>query len=94
MRDQSENQLYTGDDNEEIVLITQKGKILRMTSQSEAVIMNVESQGTVLTVTEKGYGKRTKLGEYRTQSRGGSGMVNIRTSEKNWSGYRCYSRQR
>jgi DNA gyrase subunit A len=39
--------------------------------------------GTLLTVTENGYGKRTELDEYRVQSRGGVGIINIQTSERN-----------
>jgi DNA gyrase subunit A len=39
--------------------------------------------GTILSVTERGYGKRTELGEYRLQSRGGVGIINIQTSERN-----------
>ena len=43
----------------------------------------VESGGTILTVTEHGYGKRTELEEYRVQSRGGVGIIDIRTSSRN-----------
>jgi len=43
----------------------------------------VRAGGTVLTVTRNGYGKRTELGEYRLQSRGGKGLINIKTSERN-----------
>ena len=39
--------------------------------------------GTMLTVTEQGYGKRTELGEYRVQTRGGIGIINIQTSDRN-----------
>jgi DNA gyrase subunit A len=39
--------------------------------------------GTILSVTEKGYGKRTELDEYRVQSRGGVGIINIQTSDRN-----------
>src|SRR6187401_1102139 len=39
--------------------------------------------GTILSVTEQGYGKRTGLDEYRVQSRGGLGIINIQTSERN-----------
>jgi DNA gyrase subunit A len=39
--------------------------------------------GTLLTVTENGYGKRTEIEEYRVQSRGGLGIINIQTSERN-----------
>ena len=37
----------------------------------------------VLTITENGYGKRTELEEYRLISRGGSGVINIITDERN-----------
>ena len=39
--------------------------------------------GTILSVTEQGYGKRTGLDEYRMQARGGIGIINIQTSERN-----------
>jgi DNA gyrase subunit A len=39
--------------------------------------------GTLLTVTEQGFGKRTEIDEYRVQSRGGVGVINIATSERN-----------
>jgi DNA gyrase subunit A len=38
---------------------------------------------TLLTVTEHGYGKRTDLGEYRSQSRGGKGIITIQTTPRN-----------
>jgi DNA gyrase subunit A len=38
---------------------------------------------TLVTVTENGYGKRTDLDEYRQQSRGGKGIITIKTSERN-----------
>jgi DNA gyrase subunit A len=43
----------------------------------------VAEGGTVLTVTENGYGKRTALDEYRLQSRGGKGLINIKTTGRN-----------
>jgi DNA gyrase subunit A len=43
----------------------------------------VKPGGTMLTVTERGYGKRTEIEEYRVQSRGGVGIINISTSERN-----------
>ena len=39
--------------------------------------------GTILSVTEQGYGKRTELDEYRVQSRGGIGIINMQTSDRN-----------
>jgi len=41
----------------------------------------VEEEGWILTVTENGYGKRTDLGRYRVQSRGGKGIINLKTTE-------------
>src|SRR5207302_2845000 len=35
--------------------------------------------GTLLTVTERGYGKRTEIDEYRVQTRGGIGVIDIFT---------------
>ncbi len=43
----------------------------------------VREGGTVLSVAQNGYGKRTDLEEYRLQSRGGVGIINIQTSDRN-----------
>jgi DNA gyrase subunit A len=43
----------------------------------------IKTGGTILTVTEHGYGKRTEVGEYRVTGRGGLGIINIDTSERN-----------
>ncbi len=43
----------------------------------------VEETGHLLTVTEKGYGKRSEASEYRFQQRGGSGVINLKVTEKN-----------
>ncbi len=43
----------------------------------------VGETGTILSVTANGYGKRTAIDEYRLQSRGGVGIINIQTSERN-----------
>jgi DNA gyrase subunit A len=42
-----------------------------------------EDGRTLLTVCERGYGKRTELAEYRDQNRGGKGIIAIKTSERN-----------
>ncbi|HNX90380.1 MAG TPA: DNA gyrase subunit A [Candidatus Omnitrophota bacterium] len=46
-------------------------------------MVKVEKEGTILTVCEKGYGKRTEFSVYRLQSRGGSGIINIKIVDKN-----------
>ncbi len=38
---------------------------------------------TILTVTEGGYGKRTTVGDYRIQGRGGKGIISVKTTERN-----------
>jgi DNA gyrase subunit A len=43
----------------------------------------LESGETLLTVTENGYGKRSSIEEYRTQTRGGQGVFSIKTSKRN-----------
>ncbi|HSF99897.1 MAG TPA: DNA gyrase C-terminal beta-propeller domain-containing protein, partial [Vicinamibacterales bacterium] len=43
----------------------------------------VTEEGTILTVCEHGYGKRTEVSEYRRQSRGGIGLKNMQTTERN-----------
>src|SRR5262249_904406 len=43
----------------------------------------VKPGGTLVRVTERGFGKRTEIEEYRVQSRGGVGIINIATTTKN-----------
>ena len=42
-----------------------------------------QSDNEVLIVTENGYGKRTPVQDYRLQGRGGSGVITMRSTEKN-----------
>ena len=42
----------------------------------------VKREGTILVATEKGYGKRTDVIQYRTQKRGGKGVMTMRTTNK------------
>jgi len=64
---------------------TGKGvKGIRLRPKDKVVGMEASSgAGTLLTVTTKGFGKRTTLEEYRRQSRGGQGTINIKTTERN-----------
>jgi len=43
----------------------------------------VRPNAELLVVSERGYGKRTKLDQYRVQSRGGKGIITMRVTEKN-----------
>ena len=46
-------------------------------------VVEPESAASVVTVCERGYGKRTAADEYRVQNRGGSGLITIKTTERN-----------
>jgi DNA gyrase subunit A len=46
-------------------------------------IIESETDQQVLTVSANGYGKRTKVSEWRTQGRGGKGIIGMDTSERN-----------
>jgi DNA gyrase subunit A len=51
---------------------------------STAEVVDVGKKGRlILSVTENGYGKRTPAEEYRLQGRGGSGVINVKTTERN-----------
>jgi DNA gyrase subunit A len=57
---------------------------ISLRGEDEVVAMEVvRPGGTLLTVAENGYGKRTELDEYRVQTRGGIGIINIQTSDRN-----------
>lgn len=44
-----------------------------------------DEEATIMTVSGKGYGKRSKIGLYRIQSRGGKGVINFRVTAKTGS---------
>jgi len=57
---------------------------ITLRDDDEVVAMEVMGEtGTMLTVAQNGYGKRTEIQEYRLQSRGGVGIINMQTSERN-----------
>ncbi|MBW1997066.1 MAG: DNA gyrase subunit A [Deltaproteobacteria bacterium] len=59
---------------------------IRLEPGDEVVGMDViDETSTILTVTENGYGKRTRIEDYRRQARGGKGVLTIRITEKNGS---------
>jgi DNA gyrase subunit A len=68
---------------------TARGVIGMSLDEGDRVVaMEVLETGTeqpfeILTVTEGGYGKRTPVAEYRHQSRGGKGIITMKTTEKN-----------
>ena len=56
---------------------------IRIVKGDEVVSAGVAEERTaLLTVTERGLGKRTKIEEYRVQGRGGKGVISIKVIEK------------
>jgi DNA gyrase subunit A len=59
-------------------------KAIRLSKDDTVVSMEVvETGATLLTITERGYGKRTGFDAYRSQGRGGSGIINIKVTKRN-----------
>lgn len=52
---------------------------------SMEIVDNEAVGSTIFTVCENGFGKRTDLDEYRDQSRGGKGIITIKTTDRNGS---------
>ena len=61
-------------------------KAINLKRETDAVVGMVivtDSSPAILTLCDNGYGKRTLVTDYRLQSRGGSGIINIKISERN-----------
>ena len=57
---------------------------IMLDKDDEVIGMEVVSpEDDFLSVSENGYGKRTEVGKYRLQKRGGRGVINMQTSERN-----------
>ena len=59
---------------------------VRLSDGDECIGMSIVVPGTdatLLTVTDKGYGKRSKTDDYRVQQRGGRGIILIKLTDKN-----------
>jgi DNA gyrase subunit A len=58
---------------------------ISLKKNDEAVSMEIlnEKNSSILTVTEHGFGKRTKINEYKKQTRGGFGTISIKTGNNN-----------
>jgi DNA gyrase subunit A len=56
---------------------------IRMVKDDSVIGMEILGEtNSILTVSENGYGKRTEIKEYRVQSRGGKGIINLKTVPK------------
>ncbi len=56
---------------------------IRLQEGQKVISLIIASEGTVLNITENGYGKRTRLEEFTQHKRGGQGLIAIQTSERN-----------
>ncbi|HEX3438579.1 MAG TPA: DNA gyrase subunit A [Pseudacidobacterium sp.] len=56
---------------------------IAVTPKERKVENGVNCACLILSVTENGYGKRTDVDEYRLQSRGGKGVINVKTTARN-----------
>lgn len=76
------------EEGDEVISMTTSPRGLE--SESEAVegeeeILVSDTELTLFTVCERGYGKRTPLTSYRVQNRGGKGLIDIQTGSRNGS---------
>jgi len=60
-----------------------KGITLRESDEVISGVIIEREDAKILTITENGYGKRTRISGYTNQSRGGKGTINIRISKRN-----------
>ena len=56
---------------------------VRLGEDQKVIALIVVGEGSVLTVTENGYGKRTPVDDYPRKGRGSQGVIAIQTSERN-----------
>lgn len=59
-----------------------KSITLRRGDSIVSALLIKDEEGSILTVTENGYGKRTRIDEYPLQARSGKGVINIRCNAK------------
>ena len=56
---------------------------IRLKKDFRVIALCIVNDGLLLTATENGYGKRTKINQFSTQKRGGQGVIAIKTSDRN-----------
>ena len=90
-----ENQIVLGTNDGMVIRFDEKqarqmGRVSRgvrgiklRTDDKVVDLVIAESDSSLLTVCENGYGKRTTLEDYRIQNRGGVGLINIKTTQRN-----------
>ncbi len=56
---------------------------IRLTGEQKVIALIIVDQGDVLTATENGYGKRTRVEDYTVHGRGGQGVISIQVTGRN-----------
>ena len=56
---------------------------IRMSAEDSLIALIVVEEGDILTATANGYGKRSAAEDYPAKGRGGKGVIDIKTSERN-----------
>ncbi|NOQ36048.1 MAG: DNA gyrase subunit A [Methylococcaceae bacterium] len=56
---------------------------IRLQEGQKIISLIIAAEGTVLNITENGFGKRTLIEKFNCQKRGGQGVIAIQTSERN-----------
>ncbi|MEK6757682.1 MAG: DNA gyrase subunit A [Nanoarchaeota archaeon] len=55
---------------------------IKLDKGDEVVSLEILNSGAIMTITEKGYGKRTAVEDYRKTARAGKGVINLKITEK------------
>jgi DNA gyrase subunit A len=75
------------EDAREVGRVSQGVRGIRLDDADEVVSMVVvdptDTTQSLLTITQNGFGKRTQVSEYRLINRGGKGVINIQTTQRN-----------
>jgi DNA gyrase subunit A len=81
----SEGQVVCFEESEVRVMGREAGGVRGMTlgEDHRVISLIVASEGTVLTVSENGYGKRSELADFPKRHRGGMGVIAMQTSARN-----------
>jgi DNA gyrase subunit A len=56
---------------------------IKLGEGQRVIALIIAAEGTVITATENGFGKRTLVSEYPVHGRGGQGVISIQTTERN-----------
>ena len=56
---------------------------IKLSAGHEVIALSIVRDGLVLTATENGFGKRTAVGDFPVQGRGGQGVITIQTTKRN-----------